>query len=61
MFPDDEIVDGVRCDDELVGGTQSDRGPELAKAKRDGAAIVNVARVPKNRHDEGPKAVHMTE
>lgn len=47
MFPDDEIIDGVRHDDELVGGTQSDGDPEVSEAKRDGAAIVNVARVPK--------------
>lgn len=42
----DEIVDGVRRDDELVGGTQADGGPEVAEGEGDGAAIVDVARVP---------------
>lgn len=46
----DEIVGGVRGDDEVVGGLQSDGGGEVGEAEGDGAPVVDVAWVAQQSH-----------
>lgn len=46
----DEIVSGVWLDHEIIGRLELYGGPEIAEAEGDGAAIVDVARVPQQPH-----------
>ena len=41
----DEIVGGMGSDDKLFGRTELHGGPEIRESKRDGATIVNIARI----------------
>lgn len=41
----DEIVGGMGSDDKLIRRPELHRGPEIRKSKRNGATIVNVARI----------------
>lgn len=55
----DEIVSGVRLNDQLIGRLQSDGGPEVAEAERDGTAEVDIAGVPEKTHPSvGPVLDH---
>ena len=42
----DKIVGGVGADDEMLGGLQPDGGPEIPEREGDGAAEVDIARIP---------------
>ena len=46
----DEIVNRMGLDDELIGRLQLNRGPEVAEAEGNGAAIVNVTGVAEQPH-----------
>lgn len=39
----DEIVEGMRLDDEIIGRLQANGGPEIGEGEGDGAAEVDVA------------------
>lgn len=45
-----KVVGGVGADDEILRGLQPDGGPEIAEREGDGAAEVDVARVPKESY-----------
>lgn len=46
----DEIVGGMGSDDKLIGWTEFHGGPEILKSKRNGATIVNIARISQQSH-----------
>lgn len=46
----DEIVDGVRLDDELERGAQQHGGAEIGEREGDGATEIAIAGVPQQTH-----------
>jgi hypothetical protein len=46
----DEIVDGMRLDEELVGGAQQHGGPEIGEREGHGAPEMDIAGVPQQPH-----------
>ena len=46
----DEIVGGMGSDEEVIGGTQLNGGPEVSESERDCTPIIHVAWISKQSH-----------